>query len=199
MVPALVTRSALVLDALLAGHGLARALARPGVGPGPLAAHRQAAPVAQAPVAADVAQPGDVLGVLAAQRALDRVLAVEDVGDAGDLLVVQLLRPAQRVHPRLLAQPQGRRRPDAVDVAQADVRRLVGRQVHTQDTRHDGPSWSGSALALLVTRVLADHQQLPVAPDQLALLTDSFDAGTHLHGFHSLSVGSYSSTEKKML
>src|SRR5207248_2692001 len=43
------------LDALLARHGLARALAGPGVGPRPLAAHRQAAAMAQAPVAANVA------------------------------------------------------------------------------------------------------------------------------------------------
>src|SRR5439155_18093837 len=36
-----------LLDALLAGHGLARALARAGVGPRTLAAHRQAAAVTQ--------------------------------------------------------------------------------------------------------------------------------------------------------
>ena len=42
-------------------------------------------------------QPGDVLLHLAAQRAFDDVLAVEDVGDAGDLVVGQLLGPALRV------------------------------------------------------------------------------------------------------
>src|SRR5579884_3358532 len=38
-----------------------------------------------------------------------------------------------------------------------------------------------SALALLVARVLADHQQLAVPADQLALLADTLDARSHFH------------------
>src|SRR5262249_3864364 len=170
-----VSRSALVLDALLARDGLARALAGARVGPGALPADRQAAPVPEPAEAADVAQAGDVLLRLAGQRPLGRVLAVVDVGDPGGLLSGQLLRPAQGGDPRLLAHLQGRRRPDADDVAQGDVRRLVGRQVHTENTRHVGSSSPGSALALLVTRVLTDHQQLAMTPNQLALLTDPLD------------------------
>ena len=37
------------------------------------------------------------------------------------------------------------------------------------------------ALALLVTGVLADHAHHTVAADHLALVTDSFDAGTDFH------------------
>ena len=40
---------------------------------------------------------------------------------------------------------------------------------------------SGSALALLVTRVLADHHDAAVATDHLALVTDGLDAGVDLH------------------
>src|SRR5262249_287483 len=65
-----------LLHALLAGHGLARPLARAGVGLGPLAAHRQAAAVPHAPVAVDVPQPGDVLLHRPPQLPLDHVLAV---------------------------------------------------------------------------------------------------------------------------
>ncbi len=50
-----------ILHALLAGHGLLRALAGAGVGAGALAANRQAAAMPHAAVAADVPQPGDVL------------------------------------------------------------------------------------------------------------------------------------------
>src|SRR5689334_638344 len=50
-----------LLDALLAGHGLARPLAGAGVGLGALAAHRQAAPVPRAAVAVDVLEARDVL------------------------------------------------------------------------------------------------------------------------------------------
>src|SRR3954452_102224 len=38
------------------------------------------------------------------------------------------------------------------------------------------PVGTGSALALLVTRVLADHHDAAVATDHLALVTDSLDA-----------------------
>src|SRR6187200_3329748 len=40
---------------------------------------------------------------------------------------------------------------------------------------------SGSALALLVTRVLADHHDAAVATDHLALVTDLLDARVDLH------------------
>jgi hypothetical protein len=92
--------------------------------------------VADAAEAADVAQAGDVLLLLAAERALDGVLAVEDAGDAGRLLLAQLARLALRVYLGLRAQLQRRRRADAPDVAQGDVRRLVVGQVDTEDTRH---------------------------------------------------------------
>src|SRR3954454_13640309 len=39
----------------------------------------------------------------------------------------------------------------------------------------------GSALALLVTRVLADHHDAAVATDHLALVTDRLDARVDLH------------------
>src|SRR3954471_22046104 len=42
-----------------------------------------------------------------------------------------------------------------------------------------GPS--GSALALLVTRVLADHHDAAMATDHLALVTDLLDARVDLH------------------
>src|SRR5262249_53092210 len=124
------------LDALLAGNGLARPLAGAGVGAGALAAAGQAATVADAPIAADVLQSGNVLLHLALQRTLDGVFPVEDRRDAGDLLVVQLARLAQRIDAGLGTQLQRRRRPDADDVAQRDVRRFVVGEVNTQDTRH---------------------------------------------------------------
>src|SRR5690606_19613677 len=45
---------------LLAGDGPGRALAGPGIGVGALAAHRQAAAVTQAAIAAEIHQPLDV-------------------------------------------------------------------------------------------------------------------------------------------
>ena len=47
------------------------------------------------------------------------------------------------------------------------------------------------ALALLVTRVLADHHDVAVATDDLALVTDLLNAGVNLHCSFLLSLSSY--------
>src|SRR6266540_1526947 len=64
---------------LAAADGLLRALARAGVGLRPLAVHRQAAPVTDAAVRADLAESLDGLGALPAQVALDLELRVDVV------------------------------------------------------------------------------------------------------------------------
>src|SRR5438105_10413912 len=79
------------LDALLAGHGLPRTLARARVGLGSLPAHRQAPLVAHAPVALDVTQARDVLLHLAAKGPFDRIFTVQNPGQPADLIVRQFL------------------------------------------------------------------------------------------------------------
>src|SRR5688572_15008266 len=69
--------SQLLLHALLAGHGLLRALARAGVGAGALAVHRQAPAVPDALVAADLDLALDVGGDLAAEVTLDLQVRVD--------------------------------------------------------------------------------------------------------------------------
>src|SRR5262249_48262874 len=66
---------------LLDHDALAPALARPGVGVGPLPADGQPAPVANASVAAHVHEPLDVHGHLAPEVALDLEVALDDVPD----------------------------------------------------------------------------------------------------------------------
>src|SRR5947209_9445908 len=112
------------LDALLAGDGLARALAGAGVGAGALAADGQTAAVPQTAVALNVFQALNVLLNLPTQRPLDNVFAVEEGGQAGDVLVGQVAGAALRIDVGLFAQLQGRRRADAVNVAQRNVRRF---------------------------------------------------------------------------
>src|SRR4051794_25596831 len=82
--------SAHFLDALLAGDGLAGALAGPGVSPRPLAVDRQPLAVAQPPVAADIAEPRDVLLDLAAQLAFHHVLVIEQAGELGEIVFAQV-------------------------------------------------------------------------------------------------------------
>src|SRR5690606_5216260 len=118
---------------------LARALAGPGVGTGTLTAHRQAAAVTQAAVAAQVHQPLDRHADFATQVAFDRVLGhlganaldfrlrkVTDLrgrGDAGRL--ANQLRPGPA---------------NAVDTLQAHPDMLLDRQVDTRNARQQAIS-----------------------------------------------------------
>src|SRR5215510_3869192 len=75
---------------LLAGDRLGRPLARARVGVSALTAHRQAATMAQAAIAAEVHQTLDVDADLAAQVALDEIVAVDHFADLQHFLVGEL-------------------------------------------------------------------------------------------------------------
>src|SRR5690606_18719721 len=76
---------------LLRNGTLARALARAGVGLGPLPAHRQAAPVPKAAIAADLHQPLDVERDLLAKIALHSADVLDDLADRPHILFGQIL------------------------------------------------------------------------------------------------------------
>src|SRR5579859_1614445 len=113
------------LHALFPGNCLARTLAGAGVGTRPLAAGRKRPAVAVATIAADVAQPGDVLLDLATQRAFHRILPVDDADNLGQLLFAQLLGPALRINAGFLEDRPAVGSADAVDIRQTDPDRLV--------------------------------------------------------------------------
>src|SRR5213592_2767491 len=75
---------------LLAGDRLGRTLARARIGVGALAAHRQAATMTQAAIAAEVHQTLDVDAGLTAKIAFDQIVAVDHFADLQDFLVAQL-------------------------------------------------------------------------------------------------------------
>ena len=166
---------------LLAGLLLARdlhalgTLARAGVGLGVLAAHRQAAPVAQAAVAADLHQPLDVLAALAAQVTLDLELRVDVVAELRDLFVGEILDLRVRVEAELGGNLARRRLADPVDVRQPDLEPLLVRKVDSGDSGDD------SALPLLVTWVAADDHGRAVALDHAAALAHGLDGRTDFH------------------
>src|SRR4051794_30580206 len=101
-----------LLDALLAGDRLAGALPGPGVGPGPLAVDREPLAVPEAPIAADVAEPGDVLLDLAAKLPFDHVLVVEQRGQLGQFVLGQLAGTLVGIDRGPLAKLRGKERAD---------------------------------------------------------------------------------------
>src|SRR5262249_34009502 len=103
---------------------------------GALAADREAATVAEAPVATEVHQPLDIDCDLAPQVAFDHVVAVDDFTDLQDLLVGQLRHPALDRDVDLFHDFLGFLPADAVNVLQGDNHPLVGRYVHTCARSH---------------------------------------------------------------
>src|ERR1700753_2145962 len=87
---------------LLAGDGLGRALARTRIGVGALTAHRQAATMTQATIAAEVHQTLDVHADFATKIALGQIVAVDPFADLPHFLVGQLADPTVRRNPDLL-------------------------------------------------------------------------------------------------
>src|SRR5690606_12979670 len=123
--------------------GLARSLAGTGIGPGALAAQRQATAMAQAAVRAQVHQALDCDADLATEVALDHELA--DLGTQGlDFRLGEVADLGRQGNPRGLADLLRTGTADAVDALQANPDMLLGRQVDAGDTRHEAISnWFG--------------------------------------------------------
>src|SRR3712207_1487080 len=127
----------LLLHLLLAGdlHPL-RALPRARVRLRPLALHGQAAPVAQAAVAADLHQALDVLRALAAKVALDGQVRVDVVAELADLVLGEVAHVGVRVDPACRQRRARLGVADAVDVGQPDLGSLVEGDVDPRDSCH---------------------------------------------------------------
>src|SRR5947208_1225461 len=165
---------------LLDHDALALALAGTSVGVGPLPAHGQTLPMADAAIAADIHEALDAHGHLAAQVALDLVLAIDDVAHPRRFLVAPGLDPLAGVDPGVGEDLPGGRDTDPVDVLDRDLAALVARQVHSGNACHTWLSCS-LALALLVARILADDAHDALAPHDLAMLAPNLDGRSHLH------------------
>src|ERR1700737_237494 len=103
---------------------------------GALAAHRQAAAMADATVASEIHQPFDRLLHFAPQVALDLVLLVDDVADAGLLLGSQIVAVARGVDLAFGENLLRRAAADSIDIGQRDFHPLVMRQFDSSDTCH---------------------------------------------------------------
>src|SRR5262245_46353726 len=100
----------------LAGHAHSPgALAAAGVGLGSLSPDRKAAAVAKPAVGADLGQPLDVLGAVAAQIALN-LLGLDRLAKLHDLVVGQVLDVGVRINPGALDELAGSGAADPVDV-----------------------------------------------------------------------------------
>ena len=136
------------------GHGSPGAALGPRVGPGPLASHREASSVTQASISSYVYQPPYVHVHLAPEVTLNPLLSIDDLSDAGKLLISQV--PHSRIADYSGLPDNVRRlsRANPVDATQRNLDPLVVRNV---DTGHYRPS-----VALLRLDVLISRQTLAI-------------------------------------
>src|SRR5580692_4786987 len=100
-------------------------------------------------VAADVAQAGDVALNRPPQTALDHVIAIQDGSNPGHVVVAELLCFPLRIDAGLIADADGQRRPDSLQITQGNMGRLIRRDVNALNTGH--AQFSCLALPLLMT------------------------------------------------
>ena len=116
---------------------------------------------------------------LATKVALDLQVAVDVLAQPDDLFFGEVADAGVRVDAGLAENLLAGRETDAIDVGQADLNALLARKVDACDTGQARASLL--ALALLVARVLADHENPAVAPDDLALVAHFLDRRSYLH------------------
>src|ERR671916_2361750 len=126
----------LLAGLLLAGDGLARALARARVGAGALPVHGQAAAVTQTLVAADLHLAADVGGHLAAQVTLDAEVLVDVVAQLEQVLVREVPGAQVGADARRGQGLLGVGLADAVDVGERDLHPLLAGQVDAGQSCH---------------------------------------------------------------
>ena len=105
---------------LLVRNGLLRSLPSARVVLGILSANRQTPSVTDAAVAADLLQTLDVECDLTAEITLDDLGGIDDLADAGDFFVRQVLHPGIRVHVGVLKDTVGTGASDPINIGQSD-------------------------------------------------------------------------------
>src|SRR5256712_392962 len=131
---------------------LAWATARARVGAGALATDGQAAPVAQPTVGPDLHEALDIERDLAAQLAFDLGFFFEDVAEATDLLVVEVLDAQVRMDVRDRQRPPRGMGTNPEDVGEGDLDALLPGNVNAGNSSHL-PSYPCLWLCLGVTQM----------------------------------------------
>src|SRR5579872_3961805 len=130
----------------------------------PLAAHGQAAPMAQSAVTADLLQPPDAQPDLAAQVALDGVLPLQHLAHAGRLVIGHLANTRVRIDAGDRHNLSRARKSDAEDIGKRVFNSFVARKIHASYTcQTNPPSDSGSTILDSVSARLPGrrHERVP--------------------------------------
>ena len=151
---------------------LARAFARARIGRGALAAHGQAAQMADATIALDALETLKIHAQFAAKITFNYILALLDrMNDLGQLLLGEVLRADRGINVRALQNFLRVDGTNAVDVAQRDINALVRRDFNSNDACHN---YLRLTLTLFVALVRANDTDNAPATHNLAVLAKFF-------------------------
>src|SRR3954467_13586277 len=101
-----------------------------------LSADWQVAAVAESAIGADFDEPLDAHLDFLAQIAFHQSFALDDLADAVDLVLAQVLDLLHRVHIRLVKNASGPRLPNSVNVSQRHKRPLVAGKIDACNSSH---------------------------------------------------------------
>jgi hypothetical protein len=146
---------------------------------GALAAHWQAASMAQAPVTSNIHQAFDRLLLFAAEVAFHLVVLVDNLADSDLFLSPEVVGLHRWINLGHLKNLECRGPSDAVDVGERSFHALVSRQLHSGDSRHLKDLLL--SLPLFMAGVDANDQDHTVPPDYLAVLADPLDRRFYFH------------------
>src|SRR5690349_14741061 len=131
--------SRLLRHLLLSSDRATRTLLRARIRVRPLATHRQATPVPNTPIRADVHQTLDVHRHFGAQRTLDLVVALDHLTQLVDVRVGEIANAQRGVDSCLAQNVDGVTTADAIDVRETDLDLLLTREIDARNTSHDQP------------------------------------------------------------
>ena len=106
---------------------------------GALTADRQVATVPETSIGADFDEPLDAHRNFLAQIALDQTFALDNLADAVDFVLAQVLDLFHGIHLGFVENTRRARHSDSVNVSQRDKRPLVARKIDACNACHSSP------------------------------------------------------------
>ena len=133
-------------------------------------------------VGTDLDQTADILRNLTAQITLDPEVVLDESRDRVDLVLRYVVRFLHRIDIDRRKHVIGALRPNTVNIPKSEANMLLSRNIHTHQSRHSF-QLPFLTLALLVTRVGADHAHNAFAADYAAVLANATNGATYFHDF----------------
>lgn len=163
---------------------------------GTLSTNRQTLAMTHALIALDFDLALDVLGDVAPQVTFDGCVAIYPGTDLVDLVLGEIANPLVGVESGIGADALRRGLANTKDVRECYLQPLLAGDINAGNTCHYELFLIclSSALALLVTRIFADHHDATVPADHLALFANFLDTRPNLHDERALLLVSIRNT-----